>query len=101
MTIENMTNKNGRVVQNQFIIRDNNAVYFQSYNSIIVKQENGKTYLDVYYWDFSTTTGKYRNMFLGETKKETRAKIKNGTYILTYLNTREFLTYLNNKKFFN
>ena len=96
-----MIDNNGRSVKNQFIIRDNNAVYFQSYNSIIIKQENGKTYLDVNYWDYSNTTGKYRNLFLGETIKETRAKIKKGTYILTDLNNRKFLTYLNNKKFFN
>ena len=86
MKVANMMSSNGLAVPNQFIIRDNNAVYFQSYNSIIAKKENGKTYLDSYYWDYSTTTGKYRNMFLDETIKETREKIKNGTYILTDLN---------------
>lgn len=101
MTIENMIDNNGRTVKNQFIIRDGKAVYFQSYNAIIVKQENGKTYLDDYYWDYSATTGKYRDMFLGETIKETREKIKNGTYILTNLNDRRFLADLNNRMFFN
>ena len=80
---------NGNKIPNQFIIRDDNAVYFQSYNSIIAKQENGKTYLDSYYWDYSTTTGKYRNMFLGETIKETREKIENGIYELIDLNNKE------------
>ena len=90
MKVENMISSNGLAVPNQFIIRDdNNAVYFQSYNSIIAKQENGKTYLDGYYWDYSKTTGKYRNMFLGETIKETKEKIKNGTYILVDLNNKE------------
>ena len=84
-----MSSINGLAVPNQFIIRDDKAVYFQSYNAIIAKQENGKTYLDSYYWDYSTTTGKYRNMFLGETIKETREKIKNGTYILVDLNNKE------------
>ena len=37
-------------------------------------------------WDYSKTTGKYRNQFLGETKKETQAKIDSGEYILTDLN---------------
>ena len=43
-------------------------------------------YLDKTYWDYSTTTGKYRNQFLGETKKETEKKIKSGEYALVDLN---------------
>jgi hypothetical protein len=45
-----------------------------------------KIYLDQKYWNYSNTTGKYRNIFLGETIKDTRAKIKSGEYILTDLN---------------
>jgi hypothetical protein len=30
-----------------------------------------KVYLDSNAWDYSVTTGKYRNQFLGETKRET------------------------------
>ena len=48
--------------------------------------KDGKTFLDKTYWNYSVTTGKYRNQFLGETKKETEAKIKSGEYILTDLN---------------
>ena len=58
----------------------------QSYDSIIVKIEDGKTYLDSNYWDYSRTTSKYRNLFLGEDKKRTEKKIKEGIYILTNLN---------------
>ena len=47
-----------------------------------------KVYLDKTFWDYSVTTGKYRNIFLDETKKETQKKIDNGTYILTDLNNR-------------
>lgn len=86
MKVENMTGHSGREIPNQFIITDNNATYFQSYKSIIVKRENGKTYLDEVYWNYSTTTGKYRNEFLGEDRKETEKKIKSGEYILTDLN---------------
>jgi hypothetical protein len=32
-------------------------------------------YLDENKWDYSVTTGKYRNIFLGETRKETQKKI--------------------------
>ena len=42
-------------------------------------------YLDENYWDYSVTTGKYRNIFLNETKKETEKKIANGTYELNKL----------------
>ena len=73
-------------VKNQFVIRDGDKIYFQSYNSIIALKQNGKIYLDVNKWDYSRTTGKYRNMFLDETIKETREKIESGEYILTDLN---------------
>ncbi|KKM03661.1 hypothetical protein LCGC14_1772170 [marine sediment metagenome] len=43
-------------------------------------------YLDETYWDYSKTTGKYRNIFLGENKAETQKKIDSGEYILTDLN---------------
>jgi len=90
MKIQNMTSKSGRQVPNQFIIFDSEATYFQSYNSIIVKTcfEDGerKVYLDSYYWDYSVTTGKYRNQFLGENKAETEKKIKSGEYTLADLN---------------
>lgn len=74
--------------KNQFVITDENGTrFFQSYNSIICKIEKGnKVTLDERFWNYSKTTGKYRNIFLGETKKETEAKINSGEYILTNLN---------------
>tara|TARA_R100001594_G_scaffold30233_1_gene56502 strand:- start:2616 stop:2879 length:264 start_codon:yes stop_codon:yes gene_type:complete len=86
MKVENMTSSQGNKVANQFIITDNGDEYFQSYRSIIAKRSKGKIYLDNYYWDYSTTTGKYRNKFLGERIADTRKKIKTGEYILTNLN---------------
>lgn len=89
MKVENLiSSSSGREVVNQFIIYDDNEnVFFQSYRSIIIKIDNkGKTYLDVNKWDYSVTTGKYRNQFLEESKKETEKKIKSGEYILTDLN---------------
>lgn len=79
--------RNG-AVKNQFEITTPEGRYFQSYDSVIVfKPNNGdKIQLDSRYWDYSKTTGKYRNQFLGETKKETEAKIASGEYILTNLN---------------
>ncbi len=87
MKVKNITSNNGNKIANQFIITDNNGTeYFQSYKSIIVKRTINNTYLDEYYWEYSVTTGKYRNIFLNETKKETLKKIKNGIYKLTNLN---------------
>ena len=57
-----------------------------SYESIIAKRENGQVTLDEMYCDYSPTTGKYRNIFLGEDKKTTQKKIDNGTYKLANLN---------------
>jgi len=68
-------------VKNQFILKDNKGnQYLQSYDSIIVKRDiNNKITLGQN-WDYSTTTGKYRNLYLKETKKETEANIASGVY---------------------
>lgn len=99
MKVENMkSNRTGRATANQFIITDDRGtLYFQSYNSVIAivpvnsKFSPDKMYyepieLDEHYWQYSITTSKYRNQFLGETTKETQAKIDSGEYILTDLN---------------
>ena len=77
-----------RPVANQFIIKDDNGnVFFQSYKSIIAKKDcNGKITLDSYFWDYSATTGKYRNEFLGMGIAETREMIKRGAITLENLN---------------
>ena len=86
--VENMRSPRGNPVPNQFIIRTDNATYFQSYQTMIAVKTQGRfgVYLDRNAWDYSRTTGKYRNIFLGETKRETEQKIKSGEYILTNLN---------------
>jgi len=75
-------------IANQFEIWTNKGYYFQSYQSIIFFQCNktGKKYLDKYKWDYSSTTGKYRNQILGERIAETRKKIESKEYILKDLN---------------
>ena len=86
--VENITSSRGNKVANQFIFTDEiGNKYFQSYSSVIVKKDPlDQIYLDQKYWNYSNTTGKYRNIFLGETIKETKAKIKSGEYKLTDLN---------------
>jgi hypothetical protein len=84
--VSNMQSSNGNAVPNQFIIHTDNKVFFQSYNSIIVKKQNNAVYLDSKYYDYSKTTVKYRNLFLRETTKEIEKKIKDNVYILADLN---------------
>mgnify|MGYP001598340060 FL=1 len=87
VSVRNMESSRGNLVPNQFTIRvkshDLNQVgfdmvYFQSYNSIIAVKESpkGQVTIDQNKWDYSVTTGKYRNQFLGEDKKTTAGKIK-------------------------
>jgi len=89
MKLTNMLSNKGNRIANQFVITDDAGnMYLQSYNSVIAKQgTNGQTWLDRNTWNYSKTTAKYRNMFLGETLKETKAKIKSGVYILADLNS--------------
>lgn len=78
-------------VENQFIItvytKKGRKEIFQSYGSVIAMiDENRQVWLDENRWNYSTTTGKYRNQFLGENIAETRKKIKSGEYKLANLN---------------
>ena len=92
--VKNMVNRQGKPVVNQFVITEISDYLkrsiFQSYNSIVAtKVDDGDTYqiyLDKEYWDYSSTTGRYRNVFLGEDIHETRKKIKYNEYILVDLN---------------
>ena len=90
--VRNMQSNNGNTIANQFIIATVNGkirqTIFQSYQSLIGIKcfHTRKTFLDKNFWDYSVTTGKYRNQFLNETKKETEAKIKSGEYKLVDLN---------------
>lgn len=79
-------NKVKQLANNQFAVQTSNGSFFQSYDTIICKIEDGQTTLDKYFWDYSKTTSKYRNMFLGETTKETKVKIETGVYKLENLN---------------
>lgn len=85
--VKNMISSKGNTVSNQFIITTAKGVFFQSYNSIIAFiPKSGKIQLDKNYWDYSKTTGKYRNDFLSESKKETQQKIDSKEYLLKDLN---------------
>lgn len=87
--VKNMTNAKGNRAIDQFIIIDTDTgiKYLQSLGSIIAKKHDGMIYLDERYWLSSKISGKYRDQFLNESLEETQAKIANGKYILTDLNS--------------
>ena len=69
MRVRNMeSRRTGREVANQFIITDGMKKVFQSYDSTIVeinREDTENKTITVYRdWDYSTTTGKYRNQFM-------------------------------------
>lgn len=64
-----MTSRNGNKIANQFVItsNDGNVITFQSYASEIATIDwNHRTITIGRDWDYSTTTGKYRNLFFDE-----------------------------------
>lgn len=65
MHVTNMNSpRTGKPVANQFIITDGDTTVFQSYNSPIatIDRKHGTITLGED-WDYSVTTGKYRNLF--------------------------------------
>ena len=80
--VDNLTSINGNVVSNQFQLEFENGRVFQSYDSLIAIKIDGKIYL-CEYWDYSRTTMKYLNWWLGGySKKEIEKGIKEGEFIL-------------------
>lgn len=83
----NMRTHAGSLAKNQYIIRENGKVYFQSYESIIAEIDyttNSPTITLGYYWNYSNTTRKYLYKFLYEVlgisvnKAEIMKEIKSG-----------------------
>jgi len=101
MKISNMYSNQGNQVANQFYItglpagtffdgeeRLESGEAFQSYQSMIAyKTHNGRLYLDADKWDYSVTTGRYRNQFTGLNVAETRKAIESGEIKLIDLNS--------------
>lgn len=66
----------------QQVVRHAGGDLFLSYGTPIAKRfDDGRVHLYPD-WDYSTTTGEYRNQFLGEKKWQTQQKIKRGEYTL-------------------
>lgn len=85
--VQNMMSNNGNIIPNQFEIFTNEGKFFQSYSSVIAaKLHDGRILLDKSKWDYSVTTSKYRNLFLGMNKKEIESLIESGEIKLVNLN---------------
>lgn len=64
MRVTNMrSNRTGNKVANQFTIRDNDTEYFQSYETMIAKNQSGHFVISGA-WNYSRTTSKYFNEWL-------------------------------------
>lgn len=87
--ITNMQSPNGNPVPNQFILTEGNKRTFQSYKTIIATIEGDNIILDKYYYDYSRTTTKYRNMFLGMDSKQVKDAILSGEIKLAQLNPED------------
>jgi hypothetical protein len=88
MKVQNMVSVNGNSIPNQFIITDGNAEYFQSYQTIVAKRENGKITISSQN-PYSVTTSKYLYQFLNISRKEFNANIKTGKYQVANLNGKD------------
>lgn len=65
MKARNMVSVNGNAIANQFIIEMGTLTQFQSYDSPIVSIDSNKKLITVFKdYDYSKTTGKYRNLFM-------------------------------------
>ena len=92
--VEQMTSRSGNTVPNQTILSDMTGKTFVSYGSKIVYQSKTKwsdglpleIIVDETYWDYSRTTGKYRNEFMNMGVQEVRNHIKNGRIKVGNLN---------------
>ena len=58
----------------------------KSYNTTIAMRKGQEVIIDLRYYNYSASTGKHRNYFLGETLKDTDKKIENGEYQTADLN---------------
>lgn len=90
--IENILSNNGNIVANQFIItiKGNLTRYriFQSYQTVIAVECANVLILDEKVLDYSTTTLKYLNIFLGISvpKRELQKRIDQSYYLVADLN---------------
>jgi len=93
LKVENIVSDKGNSIANQFVLNDyeNSKIVFQSYNSMIIEIDRLNKKVTVGEdWNYSMTTGKYRNIFFRDyapnelyylkDRKELEKAIKDGFY---------------------
>ena len=71
-----------QLANNQFIIRSNNEVFFQSYDKVVLKIDiKGNVYL-THFWNYSKTTSKYVTKVLGLSSKDIKKRLESNVYTL-------------------
>ena len=98
VSVKPMYSRGGNPCANQQIMSDPHGETFVSYGTKIAYRSHEKfgevgskkhqIVLDENYWNYSRTTGKYRNEFLGFGVEECRKGIKDGTIKLADLNQK-------------
>lgn len=95
--VYNMTSpRTDREVPNQFIIETDNGVTFQSYDSMIAQIDYDSDTITIgRNYDYSMTTGKYRNAFFEQMGFRSLATLKdlNKAIIDGYCQDRNTVTY--------
>ena len=66
--------------KNMYVANRGNISVLKSYNKIIVIEKDGEVFINSEYHDYSRTTAKHRNLYLGVTSKEFEANCRNGKY---------------------
>ena len=75
------------LANNQYQVNHQGAEWLVSYESnIVYTNKNGKVFLDPKYYDYSRTTAKYRNQYLGMTSKQVQENIDLGIFKFKNLN---------------
>lgn len=84
-----MKTAGGRDSPNHFRIVTKDAYYFQSYNTVVARmgfdhgEDGNVTLLDGYWDNYSATTNRYLNQFLGtDGVDHIRERVKSGRYIV-------------------
>ena len=93
VSVRSMTSNSGNTNPNHQIITEPHGEVMVSYGTKICfmsfdsnKEGKKRIILDENYWDYSTTTGRFRNQFLGMGIQECREGIKDGSIELSNLN---------------
>jgi hypothetical protein len=71
-----------QLANNQFIIRTDNEVFFQSYDKVVLKIDiKGNVYL-THFWNYSKTTSKFVTKVLGLSSKDIKKRLDLNVYTL-------------------